>query len=125
MLEGEFAWLELPGGDDCAATGEFYAVAFGWSVDDDGATVWFRDPSDRFGGAFRGDLPAAPAGPIVYLATDDAVAALDAVRGAGGTVVLERTEIAPGVGHRALFRDPAGTTMGLVERAAPAREEHP
>jgi predicted enzyme related to lactoylglutathione lyase len=30
---------------------------------------------------------------------------------------MDRTEIAPGVGHRALFRDPAGNPMGLFERS--------
>ena len=63
-------------------------------------------------------LPAVPAGgALLYLATSDAAAALGRVRAAGGTVLLDKTEIEPDIGFRALFRDPAGTTMGLFERA--------
>jgi uncharacterized protein len=115
MGDGDFGWLELPGGDDCRRTGRFYARAFGWQVDDDGETVWFREPSGRLGGAFREDLPPAGSGPILYLSTSNAAAALARIRDGGGTVILDRTLIAPGAGHRALFRDPAGTTMGLFE----------
>ena len=43
--------------------------------------------------------------------------ALLRVRAAGGEVLTERTLVAPGVGYQATFRDPAGTTMGLFERA--------
>jgi predicted enzyme related to lactoylglutathione lyase len=116
--EGDVSWLELPGGPDCRQTGRFYAAAFGWLVDDDGETVWFREPAGPLGGAFVADLPAAVGGPILYLATANATAALERARTAGGSVVQERTLIAPGVGYRALFRDPAGTTMGLFERAS-------
>jgi predicted enzyme related to lactoylglutathione lyase len=35
----------------------------------------------------------------------------------GGEVVMDRTQIAPGVGHRALLFDPAGTPMGLFKRS--------
>jgi predicted enzyme related to lactoylglutathione lyase len=115
LADGDLGWMELPGGDDCRATGIFYARTFGWLVDDDGETVRFMEPSGRFGGAFRGDLPAAASGPILYVSVGDAAAALDRIRQGGGTVILERAPIAPGVGHRALFRDPAGTTMGLFE----------
>jgi hypothetical protein len=116
MGDGDIGWLELPGGDDCRRTGRFYAAVFGWLVDDDGATVWFREPSGALGGAFRADLPAGAGGPLLYLAVVDAAAALERVRAAGGEVLSERTLIAPAVGYRAEFRDPAGTTMGLFER---------
>jgi hypothetical protein len=115
--DGDVGWLELPGGDDCRRTGRFYAAAFGWLVEDDGAAVWFREPSGSLGGAFRGDLAAGTGGPLLYLAVDDAADALLRVRAAGGEVLTERTLVAPGVGYQATFRDPAGTTMGLFERA--------
>ncbi len=119
MGNGDVTWLELPGGDDCRRTGRFYARVFGWLVEDDGDAIWFREPSGGLGGAFLGDLPAAAGGgPMVYLAVADAAATLDDVRDAGGDILLERTLIAPDVGHRALFRDPAGSTVGLFERSA-------
>jgi hypothetical protein len=116
MQDGDFSWLELPGGDDCRATGRFYAAVFGWGVEDDGETVWFREPSGRLGGAFRGDLGQGTGGPILYLAVADAAEALGRVREAGGSVLADRTLVAPGVGFMATFRDPAGTTIGLFER---------
>jgi predicted enzyme related to lactoylglutathione lyase len=84
-------------------------------VEDDGQTVWFREPSGRLGGAFRGDLVAAGPGPILYVSVGDADTALHRIKECGGTVVQERTMIAPGFGYRAVFQDPAGTTMGLFE----------
>lgn len=116
-MQGEIEWLELPGGD-CSGTGRFYAKALDWLIEETGDTVWFREPSGRLGGAFRGDLPPAKTGtgPILYLAVDHAEVALGRIRDAGGEVVMERMEIAPGLGYQALFRDPAGTTMGLFER---------
>ena len=119
MDEGSFGWLELPGGDDCERTGRFYEEAFGWEIQLDSRTVWFHEPGGHLGGAFVAHLPAAKAGgALLYLATSDAAAALGRVRAAGGTVLLDKTEIEPDIGFRALFRDPAGTTMGLFERAS-------
>jgi predicted enzyme related to lactoylglutathione lyase len=115
MANGDIGWLELPGGNDCRRTGRFYARVFGWQVDDDGKTVWFREASGTLGGAFRGDLPAAETGPILYLLVTDATAALDRITDEEGATIMPRSRIAPGAGHRALFRDPAGTTMGLYE----------
>jgi predicted enzyme related to lactoylglutathione lyase len=120
-MDGDFGWLELPGGSDCHRTGLFYARSFGWQVDDDGQTVWFREPSGRLGGAFRGDLPSGESGPILYLAVADAETALNRVREGGGMVIEERSRIAPGLGYRAVFQDPAGTTMGLFEPEAGPR----
>lgn len=109
-------WIELPGGADCSATGRFYGDALGWSITDDGDTVWFDDGAGH-AGAFRGDLrPAIDAGPILYLDAGEIEAVLVRIAAAGGEVVMPRTEIAPGVGHRATFRDPAGSLLGLWER---------
>jgi predicted enzyme related to lactoylglutathione lyase len=113
---GSIAWIELPGGGDCSATGRFYADALGWNVNDDGETAWFDDGAG-LSGAFVGDLPAASdGGPILYLGVDEIEAVLARITASGGTIVMPRTEIAPGVGHRATFRDPAGNLLGLWER---------
>jgi hypothetical protein len=113
---GSIAWIELPGGADCATTGRFYADALGWRVTDDGDTVWFDDGAG-LSGAFVGDLSAAvDGGPVLYLDVDEIAAVLARIEVAGGSVVTPRTEIAPGVGHRATFRDPAGSVLGLWER---------
>lgn len=110
------SWIELPGGPDCSATGRFYADALAWSITDDGDTVWFDDGAGH-AGAFRGDLPAAPeAGPMLYLGVTEIEPVLERITALGGGVVMPRTEIAPGIGFRATFRDPAGSVLGLWER---------
>jgi len=115
-VQGQLAWTELPGGLDCRATGTFYARVFGWAVEDDGTMVRFRDPAGTFAGAFVGELaPAAAGGTTLYLATDDADATLARALAEGATVVRERSVVAPGVGYRALLRDPAGSVVGLFE----------
>ena len=115
-MQGQLAWTELPGGIDCRATGTFYSRVFGWAVDDDGGLVRFRDPAGTLLGAFVGELPPTTAGgPILYLAVDDADATLATAMSEGAALVQARTLVAPGVGHRALLRDPAGSVLGLFE----------
>jgi predicted enzyme related to lactoylglutathione lyase len=118
LVQGTLAWVELPGGLDCRATGTFYARVFGWAVEDDGAMVRFRDPSGALVGAFVGELPpAAACGTILYLSSDDADATLTRATAEGGQIVQPRTLVAPGVGFRALVRDPAGSVVGVFEAA--------
>ncbi|HEY5628274.1 MAG TPA: VOC family protein [Candidatus Limnocylindrales bacterium] len=115
-MAGDLAWTELPGGLDCRATGAFYARVFGWAVDDDGSIVRFHDPSGSLVGAFVGELPpAASGGTVLYLAADDADATVARATAEGATLVHPKALVAPGVGYRALVRDPAGSVIGVFE----------
>jgi predicted enzyme related to lactoylglutathione lyase len=100
-------------GPDAGALKSFYEGVFGWVIDArlaiDGAAT----------GGLKGTLRQDPAEKIIYLGTPDIVASLAAVTAAGGSVAMPRTVI-PGVVTFALFLDPAGNRMGLVEMAVTA-----
>jgi predicted enzyme related to lactoylglutathione lyase len=53
---------------------------------------------------------------VLYLGVDDITATLDQITANGGGVVFPRM-VVPGVVILALFTDPAGNRMGLVELA--------
>jgi predicted enzyme related to lactoylglutathione lyase len=92
-------------GPDAAKLRSFYAAIFGWSIDDQNAIKT---------GALDGTLRQDPAEKIIYMGVPDVDAALAQIAAAGGAVALPRTVI-PKVVTFALFTDPAGNRMGLVE----------
>ena len=55
-----------------------------------------------------------PAESLLYAGVSDVTATLELVAANGGTIDTQRFEV-PGVVVLGLFRDPAGTRMGLVE----------
>ena len=95
-------------GPDAAALRAFYSRLFGWSIDDRLAIET---------GGLKGTLRQDPAEKILYLGVADIDATLAAIHAAGGKTEMPRTVI-PGVVTLALFRDPAGNRMGLVETGA-------
>jgi predicted enzyme related to lactoylglutathione lyase len=98
-------------GPDAAGLKQFYSGIFGWKIGDDLGI----DPAAT--GGLRGTLRQDPAEKILYLGVADINATLDAIKAAGGTVDVPRM-VVPGVVIFALFRDPAGNRMGLVETPA-------
>ncbi len=92
-------------GPDAAKLHTFYASVFGWSIDANNA---IKTP--KLDGTLRQD----PAEKIIYIGVPDINAALEQIKAAGGTVDVPRTVI-PKVVTFALFKDPAGNRMGLVE----------
>lgn len=86
----------------------FYGSVFGWSIDANGAI----DDS----GTIKGTLRQDPSEKILYIGVPDIDAALSAIVAAGGTISIPRT-VVPNVVTFALFLDPAGNRMGLVEVA--------
>lgn len=92
-------------GPDAAKLRSFYGSIFGWTISDQNA---IKTPSLE--GTFRQD----PAEKILYMGVPDINAALKQITDAGGKVVLPRT-VVPNVTIFALFTDPAGNRMGLVE----------
>lgn len=53
---------------------------------------------------------------VLYIGVSDITATLAAITASGGQIVFPRYEV-PGVVVLALFTDPAGNRMGLVEMA--------
>jgi predicted enzyme related to lactoylglutathione lyase len=92
-------------GPDSAKLRMFYSSIFGWQID---ATGGIKTP--RLEGTLREDPPEK----IIYMGVPDIDAALKAIEAAGGKTVLPRT-VVPNVTTFALFTDPAGNRMGLVE----------
>jgi hypothetical protein len=92
-------------GPDAAKLKSFYAGIFGWSIDANNAIKT---------GALDGTLRQDPPEKIIYIGVADIGAALEKIKAEGGTVAMPRTVI-PNVVTFALFTDPAGNRMGLVE----------
>jgi hypothetical protein len=101
-------------GPDLASQAAFYRAVFGWDAGPGGGlSVPTASP-------LPGNLRVEPPqqGPIaervLYVGVPDINATLETVKAHGGSVVFGRT-VAPGVVILALFKDPAGNRMGLVE----------
>jgi predicted enzyme related to lactoylglutathione lyase len=92
-------------GPDAAKLHTFYASVFGWGID---ANNGIKTP--KLDGTIRQD----PAEKIIYIGVPDINAALAQITAAGGTVDTPRM-VVPNVVTFALFKDPAGNRMGLVE----------
>jgi hypothetical protein len=95
-------------GPDAAKLKSFYAGNFGWEID---AANGIATPG------LKGTIRQDPAETLIYLGVPDINAALKKIEASGGSVVLPRMVI-PNVVTLALFKDPAGNRMGLVEIAS-------
>jgi len=103
---------------DLPASTAFYSRVFGWALN--------PVAEDRIGAiapggpaiVFRGGLPAGSPGAVPFIDVPDAGAGLERVVAAAGQV--DRAPwVVPGVGTLAQFRDPSGTTWGLIAPATP------
>ena len=97
-------------GPDSAAQAKFYAAVFDWKVGPGGALA----VPIQAGGTLNGTLRTDQAEKVLYLGVDDINATLAKVTANGGKVAAPRFAV-PGVVILALFFDPAGNRMGLVE----------
>jgi predicted enzyme related to lactoylglutathione lyase len=109
-------WVDL-GSPDIEASKAFYGTLFGWDA--------FTIPDPQAGGytmlskngklvaglgpLFNQDQPSAWS---TYIAADDAAATAEAVRKAGGQVVMGPIDVM-GAGHMAVFTDPAGAFISI------------
>jgi uncharacterized protein len=95
-------------GPDGAKLRAFYAGVFGWEIDDKFAVAGAST------GGLAGTLRQDPAEKVIYLGVADINATLETIVKAGGQIDVPRM-VVPGVVTFALFKDPAGNRMGLVE----------
>jgi predicted enzyme related to lactoylglutathione lyase len=95
-------------GPESVLLSTFYSTVFGWEI---GPRASIAPEST---GGLRGGFRQDPAEKLLYLGVADIEAALRQIEAAGGRTALPRTVI-PGVVIFALFTDPAGNRMGLVE----------
>jgi hypothetical protein len=96
---------------DIVAAKKFYTGAFGWVFTDYGpGYAGIQGPDGEVGGLRQTD-EVRKGGPLVVLYSADLEASLNAVRGAGGTVVQEPFSF-PG-GRRFHFLDPSGNELAV------------
>ena len=119
MPKHAISWFEIPVTDlDRAAA--FYETVLDVTferMDLGGASAVFPADEDGVGGALivQDDNQPSATGPLVYIEAHGGIqAALDRVAGAGGEVVLERTE-AGGYGFYAYIMDTEGNRVALFE----------
>ena len=112
---GTPSWVDI-GVPDVEAARTFYAELFGWEYSGGG---------EEFGGYLNATLegrmvagmapqqdPDDPPRWTTYFATDDAAAATERIRGAGGRVIVEPMEVGP-MGTMVIALDPQGNPFGL------------
>lgn len=123
IFKNAISWFELPAIDLDRAQ-KFYETIFGFSlipVDMPGIQMRMfpiQDPQNGVGGALcKTDgfhKPSATEGTLVYLnANPDVERVLDKVEGAGGTIIVPKTEISPDHGYMAVFIDSEGNRVAL------------
>jgi predicted enzyme related to lactoylglutathione lyase len=102
---------------ELAGQAAFYRDVFHWSIDPSGRlSVPVTAPLE---GALRVEQPQAEpvAERVLYVGVPDVSAKLAEIVAHGGSVIFPRSEF-KGVAVIALFKDPAGNRMGLVEMDA-------
>lgn len=100
---------------------EFYENAFGWKIQTiPGMNYHMVDSGEGGvgGGIFEPDEGPLPGNMALYLGCQDLAAAVQSVKDAGGTILVEEKEI-PGQGKMALFADPEGRVNGLWQHLKP------
>lgn len=101
---------------DVDNTKTFYGTVFDWQFDEKSfpGYVIVRSGVEPTGGIMV-KPPEAPQHALnVYFEVDSIEDTLRSVVGAGGTVLVGKTEI-PKIGHWAMFADPDGIAVGLLE----------
>ncbi len=122
LVKDAISWFEIPVSDFARAK-TFYQTIFDFEMPEMdmgpikmGIFLYERDKGG-VGGAIcfgEGYKPAGANGPKAYLnGGEDLNIVLSRVTGAGGSIVMPKTEIAPEMGHMAFFLDSEGNAVGL------------
>jgi uncharacterized protein len=120
---GTFIWSELYTKDPAKAE-TFYTGLFGWTTKVDDGPMKYTElkVKDRtFGGlmAITPEMGPIPPNWLVYFAVDDADAAIDAAKKAGGSAMMGPMDI-PNVGRIAVLADAQGAVFAIIKTAPPA-----
>jgi predicted enzyme related to lactoylglutathione lyase len=116
------AWIDLSS-DDPAASRAFYGTLFGWEteVSDDPqyggyGTARLPDGGEDVAGIGAKMSPDGPSFWALYIGTDDAEAASEKARAAGGTVIMPVFAVGD-MGRVAVFQDTTGAFISVWEPA--------
>ncbi|GGS28683.1 VOC family protein [Actinokineospora fastidiosa] len=105
------------GTKDGERAGAFYRDLFGWQLEPAGPGYSLISPQDGgIGGGLMEATEDIPTYVTVYVQVEDLRASLDRAVALGGAVAVEPMPI-EGVGSFALFQDPDGNTIGLMQTA--------
>jgi predicted enzyme related to lactoylglutathione lyase len=105
-------------GKDAIALQKFYADIFGWKLTPPMAEMGNYSLYDNEGKGIGGGIGEGDSRVTVYIEVDDPQAYMDKVVNAGGTLMMEVTQVTPDT-VIALFADPQGNVTGLL-RAHPS-----
>jgi len=121
-MKNAISWFEIPSSDLGRAT-KFYETIFGITfnpLDLPNIKMRMFPLEDMMGvggalvdsGGFH--KPSATDGPLIYLnGNPDLQKVLDKVEGAGGKILVPKTEISPEYGYMAVIIDTEGNRIGL------------
>ena len=97
--------------NNLAASTVFYSKLFGWQTLATMPQYMAFDPGAGVAGIFQSHTPAMPA--VAYIYAADVGSKLAEIEAAGGQRMGEPMRI-PGTGCFGYFKDPSGTSMGLI-----------
>jgi predicted enzyme related to lactoylglutathione lyase len=94
----------------------FYSELFGWKVDTDNPTNYGTFSSDDagVGGGIAGAQPGESNRVTFYVEVEDLNEYLEKAEGLGGKTIMEPSDV-PGGPRLAMFTDPEGNMVGLVQ----------
>ncbi len=105
---------------DAGAMGAFYSQMFGWKVNTDNPMNYGVVDTAADGQGIAGGIGQGDEGWVTfYVAVPDVQAALDSAVRLGGSVVRP-VESIPGMVTLAVFKDPEGHVVGLVDEQMPS-----
>jgi predicted enzyme related to lactoylglutathione lyase len=119
---GKICYLEIPA-KDISQSAQFYQRVFGWHIRrrNDGPTA-FDDTTGAVSGTWvPGRQPMTEVGLLVYIMVAHAATTIEAIIAAGGEIVQQVNPEEHEV--YALFRDPAGNTLGIYQQPGLAESE--
>ncbi|NUO20292.1 VOC family protein [bacterium] len=107
-------------GHDGAKLQSFYSTLFGWKIDASNPMQYGLVAAEEksIGGGISGTEPGGSPRVTVYIGVDKIDPVLGHAEKLGGKTVMPRTVI-PGMVVMALFADPSGNVIGLVENEMP------
>ena len=107
------------GGKDVEKLIDFYSSVFEWDIMPLAAQLYIADPGSDKG--IQGHLFQATEetdstnNVIIYVEVDDIHVSLEKVKSLGGEILIPPQEIPGNASHFAMFRDPSGNKIGLLQ----------
>jgi predicted enzyme related to lactoylglutathione lyase len=117
------SWIEVSA-QEWQQMADFYQGVFGWPYKRfEEMNYTTADTGEgSVGVGYNQVTEGQPAGSVtVYIDTDDVGDSLDKIKAHGGEVVMEPYPV-PTVGMIAMFKDPTGNVLGLIQPEPAAQE---